>query len=246
MKNMTLGKSAFKGLAILLTCSTFSLTAQAETYYASQSAEGAVRINPAPIDRKTADYSKLTIITSSDLPESLKDKIYNRPVQMRKVEPRDLIPAPSSGYSYSDSLVSQKIHGLKSNLSSLQMNIENLAQNLSHIESKSDAWAADYYASIATINTRLQSGTTPGNPRLISELSMAENKLDSLTNTLQNLNLLSTKANELSSQSAFLLEETRAAYGISGAVEEDHANLARLEDSIANTTVAIERILNNT
>jgi hypothetical protein len=52
-------------------------------------------------------------------------------------------------------------------------------------------------------------------------------------------------AANVASEAAFLLEETRAAFGLSGAVEEDHVFLAELEDSINATIVAIERVLNN-
>ena len=43
--------------------------------------------------------------------------------------------------------------------------------------------------------------------------------------------------------SAYLLETTRAAYGLSGAVEADHRQLAILEDEVNRTVVLIERLL---
>ncbi len=44
--------------------------------------------------------------------------------------------------------------------------------------------------------------------------------------------------------SAYLLESTRAAYGLSGAIEEDHRQLAILEDETNRTVVLVDRLLN--
>ncbi|HEX2114880.1 MAG TPA: hypothetical protein VHM01_10795, partial [Alphaproteobacteria bacterium] len=43
---------------------------------------------------------------------------------------------------------------------------------------------------------------------------------------------------------AFLLESVRAAYGLSGAIEDDHRALAVLEDEVNRTVVSIDRMLN--
>ena len=41
------------------------------------------------------------------------------------------------------------------------------------------------------------------------------------------------------------MQQTRAAYGLTGALEEDHASLAAVEDSINNITIVIDRLQNN-
>src|SRR3546814_14746741 len=43
--------------------------------------------------------------------------------------------------------------------------------------------------------------------------------------------------------STYLLESVRAAYGLSGAVEEDHRQLAVLEDDTNQTVVMVDRLL---
>ena len=58
---------------------------------------------------------------------------------------------------------------------------------------------------------------------------------------------MNSRANEVagtSTMSAYLLETTRAAYGLSGAVESDHRQLAILEDEVNRTVVLIDRLLN--
>ncbi len=43
----------------------------------------------------------------------------------------------------------------------------------------------------------------------------------------------------------FFLQDVRASFSLSGAVEEDHVRLAQLEDAITATSVFIDRLLNN-
>ncbi len=105
--------------------------------------------------------------------------------------------------------------------------------------------AAEYYASIATISTQLQSGTTPGNPRLLQKFAVARQKLEQLGGNISLLNDLSLQITNAASHSSYLQETVRATYSLSGAIEEDHVKLAQMEDSINNTNVVIERLLNN-
>jgi hypothetical protein len=58
------------------------------------------------------------------------------------------------------------------------------------------------------------------------------------------MNSLANAVAGTSTMSAYLLETTRAAYGLSGAVEEDHRQLAILEDEVNRTVVLIDRLLN--
>ena len=47
-----------------------------------------------------------------------------------------------------------------------------------------------------------------------------------------------------STTAAYLLETTRATYGLSGAVEEDHRQLSVLEDDVNRTVALVDRLLN--
>jgi hypothetical protein len=76
-------------------------------------------------------------------------------------------------------------------------------------------------------------------------MQQAQSDLEAIGGSIATLNNLSADVSAKASESAFLLEATRAAYGLSGAVEEDHVKLAQLEDSISDTSVLIERLLNN-
>lgn len=185
-----------------------------------------------------------TIISSQPLPESLRQELYRKPTQTRAISPSEV-----TGRAYRqpiETLVTRRVAELSNDLYRIQSDAAALSGELNAIGRGNEDWAADYYANVATINTQLQSGTTKGNPRLVTRLSDAENKLENLAGSLVQLNALGVNAAAISSEASFLLEETRAAYSIAGAVEEDHVRLAELEDSIHGTLVIIERLLNTT
>ncbi len=104
--------------------------------------------------------------------------------------------------------------------------------------------AQRYQALIGTINARLQVGTTPGNPILQGQWNQASGELDRFGADIGRMSTLSNQVAADAAMAAFLLESTRAAYSLSGAVEEDHRALATLEDEVNRTVVSIDRLLN--
>ena len=57
------------------------------------------------------------------------------------------------------------------------------------------------------------------------------------------MNNLANRVSADAAMSSYLLEATRAAYGLSGAIDEDHRQLAVLEDEVNKTVVLITRLL---
>ena len=98
--------------------------------------------------------------------------------------------------------------------------------------------------SFMEVNARLQVGTTPGNPVLVQQWNEAQAQLDRISADVAAMNNLANKVAADSAMSSYLLESTRAAYGLSGAVDEDHRQLAILEDEVNKTVVLIDRLLN--
>ncbi len=183
------------------------------------------------------------IITNDPLPASLRGAIYSKPVQVRAIQPSEVMNRDY--YTGGQTIVGQKIGQISSNLAMVQGKVESIANNIRGLEQNNERRAANYYADIATINTQLHSGTTPGNPRLVSRLNSSEAHLEDLNNTIAQFNAMAVDSSAVASEASFLLEETRAAYNLSGAVEEDHVHLAQVEDSITNTLTIIQRVLNN-
>lgn len=183
------------------------------------------------------------VISDAPIPKDLQEKVYRVHPPAPIVEPSDLMG--DSYYSPTETIVGRKVEELRKDLSDLQGRIAGMSERLTTLETDGQTKAADYYASVATISTQLQSGTTPGNPRLVGRLNTAQESLEKLAGNVTQLNSLAVEVANVASLASFLLEATRASYGLSGAIEEDHARLAQLEDSVNNTIVVIDRILNN-
>lgn len=160
-----------------------------------------------------------------------------------EISPSDI--GGSAYYAPTQTVVGRKVGELRSDLSTLQGRVSSLSSKLKSMQENSHAMAAEYNASVATINTQLQSGTTPGNPRLVERLNVAQNNLDRMSQSVADLNGMAVEAANSASMGSFLLESVRSAYGLSGAVEEDHDALSKLEDEINSTIVTIDRVLND-
>lgn len=178
----------------------------------------------------------------SPVPQSLRDRVYTSPQQIREIRAQDIM---GSNYrNIAGTNVGGEIGELEGDLSSLQRNVEGLADGLTGLIRQGENMSAEYYADTATINTQLRNGTTPGNPRLVAKLNSAQGSLDGLNSNLNQMNDQAVRIAEAASQASFLLDSARSAYSLSGAVEEDHVKLAKLEDNVNNTIVLIERLLN--
>lgn len=192
---------------------------------------------------QAADSPAALVISNDPLPVDLRSQVYNSPSRAPQIS-----PAQVTGNYYDDksqTVVGRKVDTLRNELFTLQGDIAKLSENLVRLQVNGQGQAATYYASVATISTQLQSGTTPGNPRLVSKLATARENLEDLSGNIAALNDLAVKISSSASTASFLLESTRATYGLSGAIEEDHVRLAQLEDAINNTVVIVERLLNN-
>ncbi len=147
------------------------------------------------------------------------------------------------GLGATGTAVGRRIGELQGELNSLQTSVAGRNGQLASIRDAATASAQEYFGLVAAINARLQVGTTPGNPILVSQLQEAQLQLDDLGAEIGRMNGLASAVAGDSSLAAFLLETVRATYGLTGAVEEDHRQLAILEDEVNRTVVAIDRLL---
>ena len=152
--------------------------------------------------------------------------------------PPTVTPGKSTG-----TFVGQKVKLLRSELKRMRQQISKQNGKLQIIRRNTGAHSLAYHSAIASINARLQVGTTPGNPYMIKQWNVAQKGLTKIDRDISTMNSLANSVASTSTMSAYLLETTRAAYGLSGAVEADHRQLAILEDEVNRTVVLIERLL---
>jgi len=153
-------------------------------------------------------------------------------------------PAVTPG-SPTGTYVGAKVVSLRGDLQRLQENINQQNAQLQQVRQAMGQDATGYYSLVGTINSRLQVGTTPGNPELVAQWNQAQGALDRMSDDVARLNSLSNQAASDSSLAAYILESVKAAYGLQGAVDEDHRQLALLESDVNRTVVLIDRLLNS-
>ncbi|HTZ77935.1 MAG TPA: hypothetical protein VMC10_08500 [Stellaceae bacterium] len=184
-----------------------------------------------PIQPSAAEQNPQPTLSQAALPPAVGTGNY---------APTPVTPGASTG-----TYVGQKVAALRSDLQRLQANINQHNTDLQQARQGMAQDAASYYGLVAAINSRLQVGTTPGNPQLVAQWNQAQSSLDRLNDDIARLNTISNQAASDSALAAYILESVRAAYGLQGAVDEDHRQLNILENDVNRTVVLIDRLLND-
>jgi hypothetical protein len=153
-------------------------------------------------------------------------------------------PAVTPG-SPTGTYVGAQVQVLRGDLQRLQDNINRHNAELQQLRQAMAQDASTYYGLVGTINSRLQVGTTPGNPELLAQWNQAQAALDRMSDDIAKLNSLSNQAASDSSLAAYTLEAAKAAYRLQGAVEEDHRQLNQIEIDVNRSVVLIDRLLNS-
>lgn len=153
-------------------------------------------------------------------------------------------PMPPTPGSPTGTYVGAKVQQLRQDLVNMQAAISQHNGELQQLRNTTVQHSQAYHGIVAAVSARLQVGTTPGNPVLVQQWNEAQADLDRLDSDIAGMNSLETKVTADSAMSSFLLESVRAAYGLSGAVDEDHRQLGILEDETNRTVVLIDRLLN--
>ena len=206
------------------------------------------------------DYSRYSSIMpsyhfeTSKLPAS-NDTVFTPSARSTKSMSDQPYPniAPQPGFMFEieeidelgqETLITRKIGEMRTDLTQLREAISIAKDQLETVRFSAEVQSADYYAVVAAIQSRLQAGSTPGNPRLVNSWNIAQDRLDRLAEDVDALGKLAQRVSAQADMSEFLLEAARATFGLSGALEQDHASLEILEDDVTNTVVVINRLLN--
>jgi len=153
-------------------------------------------------------------------------------------EPVQITPGTPTG-----TFVGEKIGQMRGELQGLQKSIQDRNTGLQGLRVKTVQDSQRYHGTIAAVNARLQVGTTPGNPILVQQFTNAQSELENISSDIVSMNQLANQVAQDAAMSAYLQESVQAAFGLSGAVDEDHEQLATLQDEVRGTVVLIERLL---
>ncbi|HET7084307.1 MAG TPA: hypothetical protein VFI23_06025 [Rhizomicrobium sp.] len=142
--------------------------------------------------------------------------------------------------------VNKTIQSLRAQVMGLQQKLAGNSGRLVELRNQGAGSASAYQEAKAHITTRLQVGTTRGNPELVAEWNVAQGQLDALSANVNALNALGTDVTNDSSAAHYALDQISATFSVSGAVDEDHRQLQLLEDQTSQTIVMIDRLLKET
>jgi hypothetical protein len=145
---------------------------------------------------------------------------------------------PSTG-----TFVGKKIIDMRVELGLLQTSINTHNGQLQSLRGKIVSNSQRYHGTVAAVNARLQVGTTPGNPILVQQFNSSQLDLDRIHADITEMNELANRVSNSSTMSSYLSEATRASFAVSGAIDEDHRQLAILEDEVSRTDVLVTRLL---
>ena len=154
-----------------------------------------------------------------------------------------VVTSADKPFDLRETIVGRKITQLRSDKDKIADFYSKYDGRLKDLQNTSEATARDYYSATAMINSRLQGGTTPGNPILIEQSQIAQQKLEAIATDISTLSTLANDISTNASVASYLLEAVRATYGLSGAVDEDHVALTQLEDEVNRLVVQIDRQL---
>lgn len=161
-------------------------------------------------------------------------------VQPSAVVQETIVSGPTSGTA-----VGQKVAGLRAELAQLQGNVLRQEQELQALRARIISDSQRYHGTVAAISSRLQLGTTPGNPALQQQWREAQAELEAISNDVLAMNRLSNEVSTTSSTAAYLLNAVQATRSLPGAIEEDHRQLRIMEDEVQRSTVNLERLLSD-
>jgi hypothetical protein len=235
MGKSSLGKSGYRtllmGATMLVSACAFteealwpSLTGEDPAGRRGQAAPG--RATPAPQTAQAAP------------PMSMPAPTAQPPLGTGVFQPTGVTPGTPTGTE-----VGRKVNDVREELRQVQGSISTHNSALQQIRARIIQESQRYHGTIAAVNARLQIGTTPGNPILVQQFNSAQTDLEKLNEGVGEMYKLATDVAGTSSKAAFLSESSRATRGISGAVDEDHRQLAVLEDEVDRTVVLIDRLI---
>lgn len=153
-------------------------------------------------------------------------------------EPVEISEAGNTG-----TFVGQKVVTFRNELSQLQASIRGNNGQLQQIRASVINNALQYHKVIGMIEAKLQVGTTPGNPQMFGMLQSAQNNIQVMNGNTNALSQLATKVSADAANTSYLVDSIKAAYGISGAVDEDHRQLRVLENEANQTSLLMSSLL---
>ena len=155
----------------------------------------------------------------------------------------DFKPIEISKVSKTGTFVGQKVAAFRGELTQLQKSVGANNKELQQLRTNVINNAVEYHKYVGALRTRLQIGTTPGNPEMVAALQSAQTNVQSMSTYTVALNQLANRVSTDAATAGYLLSSVRSAFSVSGAVDEDHRQLRMLENETNQIGVLINSLL---
>jgi hypothetical protein len=140
----------------------------------------------------------------------------------------------SSG-GFGGTFMKDKIANFRSEQEQVKKVVEGRRAALQSMRGETNSAVTDYRTAVAQINSKLQLGTTPGNPELMDEWKSARAKLERVSNIAFDIKRLTADVESDQSMVEYMVGSIQAAYKIRGATEDDHKQLRAIEEEARQT-----------
>lgn len=131
---------------------------------------------------------------------------------------------------FDGTFIKNKIKNFGSEQAQLKSLVDSRKTTLQSMRNETNTAVSDYRSAVAQINSKLQLGTTPGNPELMDEWKDARAKLEKINNIAFDIKRLVADVESDQSMVDYMVGSIQASYKIRGATEEDHKQLKALEE----------------
>lgn len=138
--------------------------------------------------------------------------------------------------------VGHTITSIRASVQDVASRAAGAAQQLNTLRQSNAQQLMTYYQAQAQISARLQIGTTRGNPQLVAQWNAAQGALDQLTANMNALSTLNAQVGGEVTRARESLTQIGSAREAPGAVDEDHRQLAVLEDETNQAILILDRV----
>ena len=213
---------------LLLAFLTFSCTGVQEYVFPSLSDEEVV----APPALEEVPQTIETVDSTTAIPPS-------------QYAPPPPIAQPEAAYDTgaTGTFVGGKINQFRADLSSIQNAISSHNNDFLRFKDLVDEQTSVYQGLSSAIRSRLQIGTTPGNPILVGQWNDAQRALEDIQNNVNNLQIVNNRVTADAALITHLKNAIDSSFFISGAIDEDHNQLKVLKDDVQRTSVLYARLM---
>ena len=139
--------------------------------------------------------------------------------------------------------VGGKINQFRADLSSIQNAVSSHNNDFLRFKDLVDEQTSVYQGLSSAIRSRLQIGTTPGNPILVGQWNDAQRALEDIQNNVNNLQIVNNRVTADAALITHLKNAINSSFFISGAIDEDHNQLKVLNDDVQRTSVLYSRLM---